>query len=72
MPKQLPNDWLLLITTLPTKNATARMRLWRAIKAHGCATLRDGAYLLPAQPRTEHALARLAADTTEAGGGAHL
>lgn len=67
-----PTDWLLLITTLPTKNATARMRLWRAVKAHGCATLRDGAYLLPAQPHTEHALARLAADTTEAGGSAHL
>lgn len=67
-----PTYWLLLITTLSTKNATARMRLWRAIKAHGCATLRDGAYLLPAQARTEHALARLAADTTEAGGSAHL
>jgi hypothetical protein len=77
MPRQIPqtpapSDWLLLITTLPTKNATARMRLWRAIKSHGCATLRDGAYLLPAQARTEHALARLAADTQEAGGSAHL
>ena len=77
MPRQIPqtpapSNWLLLITTLPTKNATARMRLWRAVKAHGCATLRDGVYLLPAQPRTEHALARLAADTAEAGGSAHL
>ncbi len=67
-----PASWLLLITTLPTKNATVRMRLWRALKAHGCATLRDGAYLLPAQSKTEHALTRLAADTTEAGGTAHL
>lgn len=65
-------DWLLLITTLPTRNATARMRLWRALKAQGCATLRDGAYLLPAQAKTEQALARLAADTREAGGSAHL
>lgn len=73
MPQHSPAaDWLLLITTLPTRNATARMRLWRALKAQGCATLRDGAYLLPAQARTEQALARLAADTREAGGSAHL
>jgi len=72
MIKQTPADWLLLVTTLPTKNATARMRLWRALKAHGCATLRDGAYLLPDQAKTEHALARLAADTEAAGGSAHL
>jgi hypothetical protein len=65
-------DWLLLITTLPTKNATARMRLWRAVKAQGCATLRDGAYLLPATSDAEPALARLAAETTAAGGAAHL
>ena len=67
-----PSNWLLLITTLPTKNATARMRLWRALKAQGCATLRDGAYLLPNAPPAEHALTRLAQDVTAAGGGAHL
>ena len=39
--------WSLLVLTLPTENATARMRFWRALKAKGCAVLRDGIYLLP-------------------------
>jgi len=48
-----PDSWLLLIVSLPTARATARMRIWRAIKAIGCAALRDGVYLLPG--RAEHA-----------------
>ena len=44
----LIDPWALLIVTLPTSGATARMRIWRAIKTIGCAALRDGAYLLPA------------------------
>ena len=43
-------SWLLLILSLPTENATVRMRAWRAIKALGAASLRDGVYLLPAHP----------------------
>ena len=39
----MPTAWLLFIASLPTTGATARMRLWRAIKALGCASLRDGA-----------------------------
>ncbi len=39
--------WLLLIVSLPTASATARMRIWRSVKSLGCAALRDGAYLLP-------------------------
>ncbi|CAB3755192.1 Protein ChrB [Burkholderia puraquae] len=42
------SSWLLLIVSLPTAGATARMRIWRAVKALGCGALRDGAYLLPA------------------------
>jgi len=37
----------LLILSLPTDNATARMRAWRALKACGAAVLRDGVYALP-------------------------
>lgn len=64
--------WLLLVASLPTKPAAARMRLWRALKALGCATLRDGAYLLPRSPGSEHRLERLAAETIEDGGTAQL
>ena len=41
-------DWVLLLVTLPTQPGAVRLRLWRALKALGCAPLRDGAYLLPA------------------------
>lgn len=37
----------LLISSLPTQNSTARMRVWRSLKATGAATIRDGVYLLP-------------------------
>lgn len=37
----------VLIMTLPTQPAAVRLRVWRALKALGCAVLRDGAYLLP-------------------------
>src|SRR5687768_17044586 len=42
--------WLLLVTTLPTENATIRQRIWRSLKASGAAVLRDGVYLMPDTP----------------------
>ena len=57
---QTPSSWLLLILSLPTQSATALMRIWRALKAQGCAALRDGAYLLPAGAEHETALRELA------------
>lgn len=63
-------SWLLLILSLPTQSATARMRIWRALKAQGCAALRDGAYLLPASPEHEAALRELAEECLREGGSA--
>jgi DNA-binding transcriptional regulator PaaX len=40
-------QWLLLVLSLPTENATVRMRAWRALRAAGAAVLRDGVHLLP-------------------------
>lgn len=38
-----PNtSWILLVATLPASSTASRMRLWRAVKSLGCATLRDG------------------------------
>ncbi|OWW20180.1 chromate resistance protein ChrB domain-containing protein [Noviherbaspirillum denitrificans] len=63
-----PQTWCLLVVSLPTSGATARMRLWRAVKALGCASLRDGAYLLPCTNSLPAELANLAAQTNgEAG-----
>jgi hypothetical protein len=39
--------WAVLIIALPTQPNAVRLRIWRALKALGCASLRDGAYLLP-------------------------
>jgi len=38
--------WAVLVLTFPTENATARMRAWRALKAKGCAVLRDGTHVV--------------------------
>lgn len=63
-------NWLLLIATLPTKPAAARMRLWRGTRALGCAALRDGAWLLP--DSGAEGLARLADEVVAAGGSAEV
>jgi hypothetical protein len=64
--------WLLLITTLPTENATVRMRAWRALKTSGAAVLRDGVYLLPRRDSYQDTLNGIAVDVRENGGTAYL
>lgn len=66
------NDWLILVSTLPARNTAARMRVWRAIKGLGCATLRDGVYLLPRNAGSETALHSLAGEVRTAGGSAEV
>lgn len=53
-------DFLALFVSLPTRQTAGRMRIWRALRALGCATLRDGVFLLPDAPEHERALARIA------------
>ncbi len=65
-------SWLLLIVSLPTSSATARMRIWRALKVMGCVALRDGAYLMPAGLEREQALQGLADECAGEGGSAWL
>jgi hypothetical protein len=48
------------------------MRIWRALKALGCAALRDGAYLLPLAGAQREQLRELADDTVREGGNAWL
>jgi hypothetical protein len=66
------SDWLLLVISLPTSSATARMRVWRGLKGLGCMPLRDGAYLLPAAADREPALRELGDECTREGGSAWL
>ncbi|MCY1216911.1 Protein ChrB [compost metagenome] len=67
-----PELWTLLVISLPTKGATARMRIWRALKTLGCAALRDGAYLLPTASAQSAQLRDLADETIQEGGQAWL
>lgn len=69
---QSDESWLLLVVSLPSSGATARMRVWRGLKALGCAAMRDGAYLLPGAPEREQALQTLADDCLREGGSAWL
>ncbi|MDP1524417.1 MAG: chromate resistance protein [Rhodocyclaceae bacterium] len=65
-------EWLALVTSLPARNKAARMRLWRSLKVLGCATLRDGVYLLPAKETTDAAMQALAEDVRSAEGSAEV
>jgi len=65
-------SWLILILTLPTENATARMRAWRALKACGAAVLRDGVYVMPVNEQHRGILAAIAEDVSASGGSTHL
>jgi len=65
-------NWLTLILALPSENATARTRLWRALKALGAASLRDGVWLLPDRAELAPALAAQVRAASDAGGQAWL
>ncbi len=62
--------WAILIVTLPTQPNAVRLRIWRALKALGCAALRDGAYLLPQEQAPS--LEALAEEVREHGGTASV
>jgi hypothetical protein len=62
------SDFAALVLSLPTRNSTLRMRLWRALKQTGCGVLRDGVYLLPSSAANYGALATLESEIRAAGG----
>ena len=61
------NAFQALVLSLPTRNSTLRMRLWRALKESGCGVLRDGVYVLPAA-RADGALEKLESEIRSQGG----
>lgn len=44
---------MTLFLTLPAQPNAVRLRVWRALKTLGCATLRNGIYLLPESHSTQ-------------------
>ena len=65
-------SFLALVLTLPSQGSSERTRLWRALKALGCGTLRDGMYVLPASDAHAAALGELAAAARAAEGTADV
>ena len=57
-----------LVLSLPTRNSTIRMRVWRALKDAGCGVLRDGVYVLPAASAAGAVLAAMESEVRSAGG----
>jgi len=62
------NSYTALVLSLPTRDSTVRMRVWRALKDTGCGVLRDGVYLLPKAAPTAAALPEVEAQVHAAGG----
>ena len=51
--------WLAYITTLPTEDPAARMRVLRTLESLGCAVMREGVFLLPDTPAARQGLSAL-------------
>lgn len=64
--------WLFFITNLAGRNATLRMRIWRALKAAGAGLLRDGVYLLPDSPTARELFEDQAQEIRTVGGFGHI
>jgi hypothetical protein len=65
-------DWIVLAAALPTTPSGLRVRIWRALRATGCATLRDGVYILPAEAPTAADLGAIHQAILDGGADAHL
>ena len=61
------SDFAALVLSLPSRDSTLRMRLWRALKDSGCGVLRDGVYVLPIGAN-DNAIARIESEIRSHGG----
>ena len=50
--KPQPAAWLLLVFTLPTAKASARVGVWRKLQRMGAVRLRGASWMLPETPET--------------------
>ncbi len=66
------NDWLVLTAALPTSPSGLRVRIWRALRSTGCATLREGVYILPAAASSASELRAIDQAIRDGGAQAHL
>ena len=64
--------WLAYVTTLPTEDPAARMRVLRTLESLGCAVMREGVFLLPDTPAARQGLTSLTDHIARISGSAHL
>ena len=70
---QVPEStWLAYVTSLPTDDPQARMRVLRTLESLGCAVLREGVYLLPDSDFNRQGLSRLTDHISRLNGSAYL
>jgi hypothetical protein len=62
----------MLITNLPGRNQTPRMRIWRALKAAGGESLRDGVNILPYSSGARRIFEEQRLEISTAGGTAYI
>jgi hypothetical protein len=62
------SQFAALVLSLPTRDSTLRMRVWRTLKEAGCGILRDGVYLLPASTPAYESLAKQESEVHSYGG----
>jgi hypothetical protein len=62
--------WLAYVTTLPTEDPAARMRVLRTLESLGCAVMREGVFLLPDTPAARQGLPALTDHIVRIGGSA--
>src|SRR5467141_2699054 len=64
--------WLLLTFTLPTKQASQRVEIWRKLQRYGSVPLGNSGYLLPSNPVNEERFQWLATAIRKYGGDASI
>jgi hypothetical protein len=64
----MSDHFAALVLSLPSKNKTVRMRIWRALHGIGCGVLRDGVYLLPNGAAEASRFVELESEVKAAGG----
>ena len=52
--------WLLLVFSLPARNASQRVQIWRKLQAYGTLALRSSGYVLPHTPANQERMEWLA------------
>src|SRR5213083_97418 len=65
-------SWLLLLYSLPTRQNTARVAVWRRFKKIGAIQIKTSTYLLPDQPAQYEHFQCLAKQIRDYGGDATL